>query len=238
MQGINQKSNALQSIIGFFLQSVHTPYKVIDTLAYISVSISMDAINMAVQSLSLESNCTLQSLGHSLVVSYTYDNFEVDLKSQVPTIKKSNTLLKHLTSELLFPLAHRVVPDDLQYSNELWKKSLLNPEVEKQNTHTWWDLISLHKYFHQFKSKIMHPEPIEPIPLVKKPIFAAQSMDINNSTVSKNIWAIVELLKQGEIYEPAQTPSGEETNDYMAGWDSPDIHIATYGPCTWWPWYR
>ena len=93
MQGINRKSNALQSIIGFFLQSVHAPYKVINTLAHLGLSISTDTINMAVRSLSLESECTLQNLGHSLVASYAYDNFDVDLKSQVPTVEKSNTSL-------------------------------------------------------------------------------------------------------------------------------------------------
>ncbi|KIK74457.1 hypothetical protein PAXRUDRAFT_90892, partial [Paxillus rubicundulus Ve08.2h10] len=55
MQGINQKSNTLQSILGFFLQSVHTPYKVIDTLAHLRISISTNAINFAIQYLSVES---------------------------------------------------------------------------------------------------------------------------------------------------------------------------------------
>ncbi|KIK72317.1 hypothetical protein PAXRUDRAFT_22127 [Paxillus rubicundulus Ve08.2h10] len=48
MQGINQKSNAMQSILSFFLQSAHAPQKVIDTLAHLGVSISTDAINLAV----------------------------------------------------------------------------------------------------------------------------------------------------------------------------------------------
>ncbi|KIJ10325.1 hypothetical protein PAXINDRAFT_29183, partial [Paxillus involutus ATCC 200175] len=48
MQGINQKSNVLQSLLGFFLQSIHAPSKVIDTLAHLGISISADAINMAV----------------------------------------------------------------------------------------------------------------------------------------------------------------------------------------------
>ncbi|KAG1904411.1 uncharacterized protein F5891DRAFT_977266 [Suillus fuscotomentosus] len=33
MQSTNRRSNALQSILGIFLQSTHTPQKVIDTLA-------------------------------------------------------------------------------------------------------------------------------------------------------------------------------------------------------------
>ncbi|KAG6371291.1 hypothetical protein JVT61DRAFT_9760 [Boletus reticuloceps] len=255
MQGVNRKSNALQSIIGFFLQSVHAPYNVINTLAHLGISISTDAINMALRSLSIESEHTLQTLGQSLIASYAYDNFDVDLKTHTPTVEKSNESLKHLTSGLLFPLAHGVTPDDLRCSEELWKKSLLNPDGERGQCRTWWDLVNLHKpeaaeaqpttnpkpsryhqfnawmflndlctygpeYFRQFKPMITHPDPIEQMPLVKMPIFAARAMDINNSTVSGNIRAVVELLKQGGVHESAQMGLEEDTMDDQ---DSPDI---------------
>ncbi|KIK72316.1 hypothetical protein PAXRUDRAFT_111408, partial [Paxillus rubicundulus Ve08.2h10] len=58
----------------------------------------------------------------SLLASYAYNNFDVDLKSQVLTVEKSNDSLKHLTSGLLFPLVHGVTIDDLKCSEELWKK--------------------------------------------------------------------------------------------------------------------
>ncbi|KIJ07101.1 hypothetical protein PAXINDRAFT_35747, partial [Paxillus involutus ATCC 200175] len=58
----------------------------------------------------------------SLLASYAYDNFDVDLKSQVPTAEKSNDSLKHLTSGLLFPLVHGITVDDLKCPEELWKK--------------------------------------------------------------------------------------------------------------------
>ncbi|KAG1775335.1 hypothetical protein EV702DRAFT_1046931 [Suillus placidus] len=51
MQSMNRKSNALQSIIGIFLQSMHTPQNVVDTLARIGISISTDAIHAAVKSI-------------------------------------------------------------------------------------------------------------------------------------------------------------------------------------------
>ncbi|KAH0834264.1 hypothetical protein J3R83DRAFT_11620 [Lanmaoa asiatica] len=254
MQGINQKSNALQCIIGFFLQSVHAPYDVINMLAHLGVSISTDAINMAMRSLSMESEHSLRKLGQSLIASYAYDNFDVDLKVHTPTVEKSNESLKHLTSGLLFPLAHGVTPDDLRCSEELWKKSLLNPDARREQCRTWWDLINLHdvaepqptnsnampsrchqfnawmflhdlctygpEYFRQFKPMITHPDPIEQIPLVKTPIFAARAMDVNNSTVSGNVRAVIELLKQGGVHESAQMGSEEDTTNNQ---DSPDI---------------
>ncbi|KIK73655.1 hypothetical protein PAXRUDRAFT_20626 [Paxillus rubicundulus Ve08.2h10] len=147
MQGINQKLNALQSILGFFLQSAHAPQKVIDTLAHLGVSISTDAINLAVRSLSAESQNALRDLGQSLLVSYAYDNFDVDLKSQVSTVEKPNDSLKHLMSGLLFPLVHGITIDDLKCSEELWKKSMLNPYIKGDNIplrHSWRDLLNLH----------------------------------------------------------------------------------------------
>lgn len=203
MHGINQKANMLQSFLGFFMQSTHAPQKVIDTFAWLGVSISTDAINLVVQSLSAESQNTLQDLGQSLLASYTYDNFDVDLKLEVASVEKSTESLKHLTSGLLFPIVHGVGVKDLRCSDELWRKSPLNPEHHPLPKHTWHDLINLHpdptsdspsfsrhdefnswmflcdlcmhgpEYFHQFRSCIPDPKSIEQIPTVKTSIFAA-----------------------------------------------------------------
>ncbi|KIK75701.1 hypothetical protein PAXRUDRAFT_18764 [Paxillus rubicundulus Ve08.2h10] len=81
MQSMNQKSNTLQCILGIFLQSVHALQKVINTLAQLGISISTDSINCTICLLSVESQNSLCELGQSLLASYTYDNFDVDLKS-------------------------------------------------------------------------------------------------------------------------------------------------------------
>ncbi|KAF9234053.1 hypothetical protein BU15DRAFT_66045 [Melanogaster broomeanus] len=247
MQSTNWKSNSLQSILGIFLQSVHAPQKVIDTLARLGVSISTDSINRAIRSLSAESQNALRELGQSLLASYAYDNFDVDLKSEVPQAEKSNDSLKHLTSGLLFPLGHGVTLEDLKCSEELWKRSALNPHVLESDLprhRTWGDLINIHpepsnvsrlsrtdqfnawlflndlcmhgpEYFRQFKSSIQLPCTIEQIPLTKTPIFAARAMDINNSTVSGNIRAVIDLLEQGGITDCGTTLDSES--------DSPNI---------------
>ncbi|KAI6165502.1 hypothetical protein EDD17DRAFT_1774941 [Pisolithus thermaeus] len=130
MQSMNQKVNALQSIIGIFLQSAHTLQKVINTLACIRILISTETINSAIRSLSAESQNHLQTLGQSLLALYAYDNFDVDLKSHLPTVEKSHDSLKHLTSGLLFPLGHGVTTKDLMCSEELWEQSVINSHVE------------------------------------------------------------------------------------------------------------
>jgi len=100
-----------------------------------------------VRSLSAESQKTLRDLGQSLLVSYAYDNFDIDLKMQTPTIEKSNDSLKHLTSGLLFPLVHGVTTDDLKCLEALWKASPLNQHIRLGDVppkQTWKDLVKLH----------------------------------------------------------------------------------------------
>ncbi|KAG1724796.1 hypothetical protein EDB19DRAFT_1644343, partial [Suillus lakei] len=48
------------------------------------------------------------------------------------------------------------------------------------------------------------PESVEIIPSTKTPILALRAMDISNSTVSGNINSVLELLKQGNIKDPAE----------------------------------
>lgn len=239
MNSTNQKANAVPSMLGFFFQSMHVPQKVIETLAHIGISISNESITAATRVLSVESQSKLRELGQSLLAAYVYDNFDVDLKSYVSVVEKTSTSLKHLTSGLLFPLAHGVTIDHLKCSAELWKKSLLNPEAEEEDLppkRTWQDLLVLHpespsapqtglsflsrrdkfnswvflsnlctsgpSYFHQFKPLLHDPDVIEKIPLLETPLTPARAMDINNSTVSGNIRAVVDLLAQGGVYDP------------------------------------
>ena len=245
MQSRNRKANALQSMLGVFFQSAHTPQKVIETLARIGISISPESINAAVRSLSIESANNLRTLGQSLLAAYAYNNFDVDLKSHVPTAEKTNDSLKHLTSGLLFPLVHGTTPDDLKCAEELWKRSPLNPSSgeSSQTKKTWRNLLTIHPEppgsnssrrtgfnswmflkdlcsygpdcFRCFISELKEPETIDEIPLVKTEITAARAMDVNNSSVSGNIQAVVELLRQGGIYDPAEIA--------MESLDVPDI---------------
>ena len=147
MQSSNQKINALESIIGIFLHSCRTPEKVIETLAHMGVSISTDAIHNAITSLSAESAKTIREKGQTLLVAYAYDNFDVNLKVGIPTVEKSQPTLKHLTSALTFPLQHGVRVDDLKCSEELWRKSQINPNADPSDvipTKSWKNLLHLH----------------------------------------------------------------------------------------------
>ncbi|KAJ7019237.1 hypothetical protein C8F04DRAFT_1323987 [Mycena alexandri] len=147
MQSTNQQSNMLQSVIGIFLHASNTPSKVIETLARMGISISLDSIHNAVHSLSRETFGRLRAMGRSLLVSYAYDNFDINFPNTVPTVEQSTDTLTHMTSGGLIFLEHGVKEEDLRCSEELWKTNPLNPEFDTSNApppRTVLDLEDLH----------------------------------------------------------------------------------------------
>jgi len=133
MQSSNQRCNALQSAIGMFLESCNTPETVRELLARIGISVSTTAINDMVSSLSKETQTDIQRLGQSLLAAYAYDNLDIDLKTAVPTMEKDTTTLIHLTSGTLLPLDDSITHDDLNCSEDLWKKSRDNLKAQRSD---------------------------------------------------------------------------------------------------------
>src|SRR6267378_7364892 len=103
----------IQAMASNGLQSAHTPQKVIETFAHMGLSVSLSSINTGIQSLSQASSNMVKTLGHTMLASYAYDNFDVDLKTSDQWVEKTNDSLKHLTSGILFPLQHGTTMEDL-----------------------------------------------------------------------------------------------------------------------------
>ncbi|KAG2031719.1 hypothetical protein BDR03DRAFT_875406, partial [Suillus americanus] len=120
MQSTKQKSNTLQSIIRIFLQSAKLVSRLLETYKSMIV-VSDSSISQDPPELDVFLMNTIRDLGQTLLASYTYDNFDVDLKSHVPVAEKLNNSLKHLPSGLIFLLQHGVTVNDLKCSDELWK---------------------------------------------------------------------------------------------------------------------
>ena len=125
------RCNALQAIIGIFLQSCNTPETMREFLAHVGLSVSPSSINKAISSLSKESENQIRKIGQTLMASYAYDNLDIDLKHSVPTIEKGQETLIHLTTGTMLPL-HDVPPNALDCSKELWEKSELNPSAQSR----------------------------------------------------------------------------------------------------------
>ncbi|KAG2053893.1 hypothetical protein BDR06DRAFT_982577 [Suillus hirtellus] len=169
MQSLNQNLNVLQSIVGIFLQSMHTPQKVIDILSRMGVT---------VLSLSAEFHCAIHALVH--------------------TVSKSKDMLVHLTSGLPFPLQHSLNLSTVPIKGG-WKDLLqLHPDSLNVAGSSHRDCCNLWKmlcnlinysplYFHQFKDQLGDPERVDSISIVKTLISTAHAMHLSNSTVFGNI---------------------------------------------------
>ena len=163
MQSSNQHCNALQSILGIFLHCCNAPKAVRECLAHMGISISVSAINSAVTNLSKQSKAEMRRLGESFLTSYAYDNLDIDLKHSIPTVEKPQDTLIHLTSGMMLPLNHGVTLEDLNCSEELWKKSANNPSARR------WDLPSI-----KVEDLLsLHPEDDNPSGLLQRERFNA-----------------------------------------------------------------
>ncbi|KAJ7198168.1 hypothetical protein GGX14DRAFT_374434 [Mycena pura] len=157
MQSTNAKCNALESVFGIFLHASNTPYKVIETLAHMGISISSDAIENAVHSLSRETHRTLRAMGETLLVGYAYDNFDINFPGIVPVVEKSTDTLTHLTSAGLIFLEHGVEADHLRCSDELWKKNPLNPAFNASTAPPTPTMLELEQHLDKLHPETAHP---------------------------------------------------------------------------------
>lgn len=153
MLTINQKCNAFASIVGIFCHANNTPEKVVEVLSRLGISISIHAIHDAIKSLSNEAYHTIRELGQTLTAGYAYDNFDIDIKTSVPTIEKgSESTLQHLTSALLFPLPKGTIKEDLKCSRKLWEGSRLNDTQTARESNLaplpeWQNLLRIHPQY-------------------------------------------------------------------------------------------
>lgn len=146
LQSSNQRCNALQSTIGIYLHACRASESVIELLSRLGASLSRSAIDSAVKSLWVEAHIDFKKLAETLLGTYAYDNFDVEIKHLVPTVEKPHDALLHLTSGMLLPLDHGVVRDDLRCSDEIWKSSKINPANRERNIPSpdWMQLLDIH----------------------------------------------------------------------------------------------
>jgi len=127
-----------QVAVGVFLHSTHTPDRVVSALHRAGISISQPSIGRAIKSMSAKTIRQLTTLGMTLMLAY--DNFDVLLKSPTTTLENNIDPLKHLTSALVFPFQHGVVPEDLRVSKELWELDGFNDKSRTSVKFTKWDM--------------------------------------------------------------------------------------------------
>ena len=125
----NRHFNALQCIIGFFLESKFTPEGVIELLAHLGVSVLTQTTRNMVYSLTKSASQRNKHLPASMII---YDNFDMDFKVAQPTMGKAG-LHTSLKSATFAPYAHGFVPDDLKFMKELYATSRFNKVIPEHS---------------------------------------------------------------------------------------------------------
>ncbi|KAJ7731384.1 hypothetical protein B0H16DRAFT_1665276 [Mycena metata] len=208
MQSTNKNCNALESVFGIFLHASNTPSKVIEALAHMGISISTDAIDNAVHSLSRETRKTLCNMGQTLLVGYAYDNFDINFPGIVPIVEKSTDTLTHMTSGGLIFLEHE------RHLEELHPEAAHPSNLTSRERFNSWlfrsDLVKYGPaYFGaEFGGLLGLPEMVEQIPVKKMRWGPAQSLDVKQSTTAGNIQVVPELLEQGGVGDPSEKVEG------------------------------
>ncbi|KAF7983979.1 hypothetical protein HWV62_17440 [Athelia sp. TMB] len=162
VQSTNRRCNAMQSVIGMFLQSAGTPETIVELLSRLGVSITMSSINNTVHSLTSESTIELKRIGRTLLAAYAYDNVDIDLKHVMPTGDARENTLIHLTSGTFIRLDHGVTSGELACSEYLWRRSKRNPRVLAVDVPPMTDYIKLLD---------IHPESDHPSGLTRRECF-------------------------------------------------------------------
>jgi len=163
MHSSNRRCNAFQSAVGVFLQSCNAPETLRELLAHMGVSVATTTINSAIKSLSKEADVAIRHLGQSLLVSYAYDNLDVDLKHSIPTAENPQDTLAHLSTITMLPYHPSIKLESLSYSQELWEKCRHNLNARPQ------DIPSV--TFDQLHS--IYPEESHPSGLTRRQRFGA-----------------------------------------------------------------
>lgn len=125
MQSINAQCNRLQTLVGLFAHSTHTPEKVVELLAHAGLSIAPSSINNMVQAMSADAVESLKNSPEPKPKAFGYDNLDVSFKTDNPTIDYHGHLA-HITTGTVIPVQGATF-DDMRVSKEIWAKADINP---------------------------------------------------------------------------------------------------------------
>jgi hypothetical protein len=120
----NKDFNALQCVVGFFLESKCTPEAIIELLAHMGVSVSTQTTRNMVNSLIRSARLRNKGLPPSMFI---YDNFDLDFKVAQPTAGKAGTHVS-MTSAT-FALYAGAGLGDLRFTKELYATSPFNKDL-------------------------------------------------------------------------------------------------------------
>ena len=112
---------------------MNTPECIINVLAHGGWSVSVPSVVNVVRSLTAERQEIIQNLSNNGLCTLTYNNLNFDFKPKEATLENPGTF-ESITTSTFMPLGHGTMPEDLWFSDELWRRSSLNLQGVKDVT--------------------------------------------------------------------------------------------------------
>ncbi|KAK0214727.1 hypothetical protein EDD85DRAFT_782710, partial [Armillaria nabsnona] len=222
----NQRFNAFQSVIGFFLESKQCPEIILETVAHMGISISVKSIAWMVNSLFKKAKEQIKTLGPS---NNVYDNFDMEFPVAHPTPDHQKSHLS-ATAATFVPLVNADRTRDLQFTEELRETSEYNINIppddpwiykpclddilpdlpltgpSQEDGKSIYDALAWHVHsiliefggpgFAKFKSKLGQPVSVQSLPVQKMANHPGRSMHADESTYDGNWEVLVNVGKQ------------------------------------------
>lgn len=222
----NEHFNALQCVIGFFLESKCAAEGIIELLAHMGISVSTQTTRNMVQSLT---KSAAERNRHLPPSQFIYDNFDMDFKVAQPTIGSRGSHAS-MTSATFAPYAD-LHPGDLTFTKELHAKSRFNkdllpgspliymphirdiipkrePLVASDGLHALsrafaWHiraiLLQQDQSFAKYLPRLDLPESINLLPVTRTIQYPASAINADEGSHDGN-WQVIEnILKQGGV---------------------------------------
>jgi hypothetical protein len=219
----NKNFNALQCIVGFFLESKCAPENIVELLSHMGVSVSTQTNRNIVNSLTKSARLRNKNLPDSMFI---YDNFDLDFKTAQPTLGNTGTHIS-MTSATFAPYANCEMAD-LRFAKELHETSRFNKDIMPGDPRVYtprvrdivpqWDhavgvdplikalawhlraiLVQQEPGFDIFKLALGLPDVVDALPVVKTRQFPANAINADEGQNDGN-WQVLEsLLEQSSV---------------------------------------
>lgn len=222
----NQKFNAFQAVIGFFLESKQCPEVILEMAAHMGISVSIQSISRMVNSLSRKAEERIKNLGPS---NHIYDNFDMEFPVAHPTPDHQKVHLS-ATAATFVPYQDVDHSLDLRFTQELRETSEYNINLSPDDPRIYkpqfddvypttpltehgedqemspYDALAWHfrsiliehggTGFAQFKSKLGQPASIQSLPVKKTSQHPGRAMHADESIYDGNWEVLLHLCQQ------------------------------------------
>ncbi|KXN80720.1 hypothetical protein AN958_08182, partial [Leucoagaricus sp. SymC.cos] len=129
-QSNNMHCNALQTLVGVFMQACDASEAIRDFLSRVGLSISVSGINNVIDSLSKNATTAMKAQGQTLLTLFSFNNLDMVMKHSVPILNRPQNDQEHLTTGTMVVLHPQITTSQLRPSSSLWSSQIPNRALD------------------------------------------------------------------------------------------------------------